>query len=107
MYTFINIQTLHAVTMELCIRARYEYITTNLQHALFTKITLHTRLHCVEIFQCGDGQIDSSHKLVEKHINPNRLFPKRKCGTKDQCFRHHWFEKWSWLHYNELNDTAY
>ena len=34
----------------------HKYFTTNLQHALFTKIMLHMCLHCTEIFQSGDGQ---------------------------------------------------
>ena len=53
----------------------------------------------------------SSHKLVEiddkSHQPKLPVFPKRKCGIKDRCFQHDWFEKWSWLYYNELNDAAY
>ena len=41
-------------------------------------------------------------------IRPKLLvFPKRKCGIKDRCFQCNWFEKWSWLHYDELNEAAY
>ena len=92
----------------------HEYFTTSLQHTLFIKImlTLHMRLHCAKIFHCRNGQkIDSSsHKLVEiddkSHQPKLPVFPKRKCGIKDRCFQHDWFEKWSWLYYNELNDAA-
>ena len=28
-------------------------------------------------------------------------------SIKDRCFQCDWFEKWPWLHYNELNDSAY
>ena len=53
----------------------------------------------------------SSHKLVDisdkAHQPKSLVFPKRKCGIKDRCFQRDWFEKWSWLHYNELNDVAY
>ena len=53
----------------------------------------------------------SSHKLVDigdkAHQPKSLIFPKRKCGIKDRCFQRDWFEKWSWLHYNELNDAAY
>ena len=53
----------------------------------------------------------SSHELVDigdkVHQPKSLVFPKRKCGIKDRCFQRDWFDKWPWLHYNELNDLAY
>lgn len=37
-------------------------------------------------------------------------FPKRKFGHKnpvERSFQHNWFSKWSWLHYNAKNDSAF
>jgi len=37
-------------------------------------------------------------------------FPKHKFGVKssvERCFQPSWFDRWSWLHYNEKTDSAY
>ena len=57
-------------------------------------------------------KFDSSfHKLVDisdkAHQPKSLVFPKQKFGVKDRCFQRDWFEKWPWLHYNELDDSAY
>ncbi len=37
-------------------------------------------------------------------------FPKRTFGKKtrvERCFQASWFQRWTWLHYNEAKDTVH
>ena len=59
-------------------------------------------------FQCRDD------KLLDIGESANQprcfVFPNRKFGIKnpiERTFQPTWFDKWSWLHYNVDNDSAY
>ena len=51
------------------------------------------------------------HELVDiddkAHQPKSLVFPKHKFGIKERCFQREWFNKWPWLHYNELDDSAF
>ena len=48
---------------------------------------------------------------MDKRISdPNQLvsfnYPKRKKNPASRSFQPQWFNKWSWLHYNETQDSV-
>ena len=56
------------------------------------------------------GSASSSRPTIEKPHQPLSFsFPKRPFGKKSivyRSFQASWFGSWSWLHYDEANDTV-
>ena len=65
----------------------------------------------VAVANCENPDNDFLENLPELPHQPLTFcFPKRTFGIKtvvERCFQASWFQRWTWLHYNEAKDSVH
>ena len=46
-------------------------------------------------------------ELTQFHPNDDYIFPKKTVGKKQRSCQSSWFKKFSWLHYDQRNDSVF